>query len=280
MCVGGVVGGGCWVVVGCCRWWVDEWVVCVWCGVSVCTVCVVRGVRCVCGVDVRLQVEIPHSHHPRHENAYSTLVTACLFFGFSGLCWSRMRIRHVHKRAKITRAFCRRNSESREDRIPQAAQFGDVITAGHKVLSEENESRLHHRYEVVVQDLGTQWSQSCPRRNKNAQDTMRSLQRFLPPESKLGVIYIDNSLEFTKACADLQWNHDKSTPHRSETKGIAERAVTRVRQGTSTLLFLNNGGKKRCNVIVMCETFNIYDQLEKLFSKEDTTLHSVGEFSL
>ena len=35
--------------------------------------------------------------------------------------------------------------------------------------------------------------------NKTAQETMRRLQRFLPPESKPGVVDIDNSLEFTKS---------------------------------------------------------------------------------
>ena len=35
-----------------------------------------------------------------------------------------------------------------------------------------------------------------------------------------------------KACEDLSWNHCTSTPHRSETNGIAERAVLRVKEGT------------------------------------------------
>ena len=50
------------------------------------------------------------------------------------------------------------------------------------------------------------------------------------------VIYTDNSLEFGKACEDLSWNHCTSTPHRSETDGIAERAVSRVKEGTSAVL--------------------------------------------
>ena len=32
------------------------------------------------------------------------------------------------------------------------------------------------------------------------------------------------------------WNHCTSTPHRSETNGIAERAVRRVQEGTSAVL--------------------------------------------
>ena len=50
------------------------------------------------------------------------------------------------------------------------------------------------------------------------------------------VIYTDNSLEFGKACEDLSWNHCTSTPHRSETNGIAERSVRRVKEGTSAVL--------------------------------------------
>ena len=36
------------------------------------------------------------------------------------------------------------------------------------------------------------------------------------------MIYTDDSWEFGKVCEDLRWNHCTSTPHRSETKGIAE----------------------------------------------------------
>ena len=35
-----------------------------------------------------------------------------------------------------------------------------------------------------------------------------------------------------ETCEDPAWNHRTSTPHRSETNGIAERAVRRVKEGT------------------------------------------------
>ena len=88
----------------------------------------------------------------------------------------------------------------------------------------------------MVQDLATQWIQAYPCKNKTSQETQRSLQKFLEPERKPKVIYADNSLEFGKACEDLSWNHCTSTPHRSETNGIAERAVRRVKEGTSAVL--------------------------------------------
>ena len=88
----------------------------------------------------------------------------------------------------------------------------------------------------MVQDLATQWIQAYPCKNKTSQETQRSLQKFLEPERKPKVIYTDNSLEFGKACEDLSWNHCTSTPHRLETNGIAERAVRRVKEGTSAVL--------------------------------------------
>ena len=54
----------------------------------------------------------------------------------------------ICKRAKITRAPCRRrNGEA----VPRAVNFGDLITADHKVLSDNCKSRNNHRYAVVVQ---------------------------------------------------------------------------------------------------------------------------------
>ena len=64
----------------------------------------------------------------------------------------------------------------------------------------------------------------------------RSLQKFLEPDRKPKVIYTDNSLEFGKACEDLSWNRCTSTPRRSETNEISERAVRRVKEGTSAVL--------------------------------------------
>ena len=139
----------------------------------------------------------------------------------------------ICQRTKITRAPCRRRNGGA---VPRAENFGDLITADHKVLSEGCESRNNHRYAIVVQDLATQWIQAYPCKNKTSQETQRSSQKFLEPNRKPKVIQTDNSLEFGKACEDLSWNHCTSTPHRSETNGIAERAVRRVKEGTSAVL--------------------------------------------
>ena len=80
----------------------------------------------------------------------------------------------ICQRTIITRAPCRRRNGGA---APRAENFGDLITADHKVLSDNCESRNNHRYAVVVQDPATQWIQAYPCKNKTSQETQRSLQK-------------------------------------------------------------------------------------------------------
>ena len=73
-------------------------------------------------------------------------------------------------------------------------------------------------------------------KQRTSQEKEKSLGKFLEPSHKPKDIYTDNSLEFRKYCEDLSWNHRTSTSHRSETDGIAGRAVRRVKEGTSAVL--------------------------------------------
>ena len=127
----------------------------------------------------------------------------------------------ICQRTKITRAPCRRRNGGA---VPRAENFGDFITADHKVLSENCENRNNRRYAVVVQDLATQYIRAKQKLHRKLKEACK----FVESDSKPKVTYTDNSLEFGKACEDLSWNHCTSTPHRSETNGIAERAVRRV----------------------------------------------------
>ena len=97
--------------------------------------------------------------------------------------------------------------------------------------------------------------------NKNF--TGRSLQKFLDPDRKPKVIYTDNSVEFGKACEDLAWNHCTSTPQRSETNGIAEEAVRRVKEGTSAVLLQSGLNKSWWADSMECYTYlrNVTDLL-------------------
>ena len=166
----------------------------------------------------------------------------------------------VCSRTNMTRTPCRRRTGKAS--LPRAEKFGDLMTADHKILSEESESRNNHRYAVVVQDLVTQWN-PYPCKTTTSQETEKSLQKFLEPERKPKVIHTDNSLEFGKACEDLFWNHCTSTPHRSETNGIAERAVRRVKEGTSAVLLQSGLNESWWADCMECYTYvrNIHDLL-------------------
>ena len=175
----------------------------------------------------------------------------------------------ICQRTKITRAPCRRRNGGA---VLCAEKNGDMITADHKVFSDNCESRNNHRYAVVVQDLATQWTQAYQCKTKTSQETQRSLQKFLEPERNPKVIYTDNLLEFGKACEDVSWNHCTSPPHRSETGGIAERAVRRVKEDTSAVLLQSGLNCKLVglllNVILICETSQIYYLMGRRLMKD------------
>ena len=130
-------------------------------------------------------------------------------------------------KTKITRASCRRRAGTV---APRAEHFDDLVTADHKILCEESESRNNHRYPLVAQDLATQRIKSYPCKTKSSQETQKNLIMFLEPTRKPKVLDTDNSLEFGKSCEEFSWNRCTSTPHRSETNEIAERAVRRVKR--------------------------------------------------
>ena len=120
--------------------------------------------------------------------------------------------------------------------VLRAENFGDFITADHKIVSEGCESRNNHRHAVVVQDLASQWIQSSPCKTKLFRIRRRACKSSWSRTGSLKSFTLTIPLEFGKACEDLSWNHCTSTPHRSETNGIAERAVRRVKEGTSAVL--------------------------------------------
>ena len=66
-----------------------------------------------------------------------------------------------------------------------------------------------------------------------------------------------------QSCEGLPWNHRTSTPHRSETNGIAERAVRRVKEGTSAVLLQSGLDEKSWADSMECFSYlrNIQDLL-------------------
>ena len=96
-----------------------------------------------------------------------------------------------------------------------------------------------------------------------SQGTEESLQKVLEPTRKPKVIYTDHSLEVGKACKHLSWNHCASTLDRSETNGIHEWAVRRIKEGTSAVLWQSGLDEKwwADSMECCCNLGNIKDLL-------------------
>ena len=116
----------------------------------------------------------------------------------------------------------------------------------------------------ACEDLYWNHCTSTPHRSETNGIAERAVRRVKEWTShKPPVIYTGNSLEFVKSCEDLSWNHRTSTPHRTETKGIAERAVRRVKEGTSGVLLQSGLDEKWCadSMECCCYLRNIQDIL-------------------
>ena len=140
--------------------------------------------------------------------------------------------------SKAQRARCSSKAQPAPDGLPEPKIFGDAITADHKILNEDDESRDHDRVACVIQDRATYWLQAYAAGNKSGAETKKAFQKFLGPQgAKLAKhVYSDNSKEIKFALDELGISQDTSTPHRPETNGIAERAVQRVKEGISCTL--------------------------------------------
>ena len=158
----------------------------------------------------------------------------------------------------MTRAPCRRRTG---EALPRAEKFGDLKTADHKVLNEGCESRDNHCYAVVVQDLATQWIQYYLLKTKTSHEKV--CRNFWSRRTNRKLFTPTTRWNFGKACEDLSWNHRTSTPHRSETHGFAERAVRRVKEGTSAVLLQSGLDEKWWSDSMECYGYlrNIQDVL-------------------
>ena len=109
--------------------------------------------------------------------------------------------------------------------VPKAENFGDIITADHKVLSEESQSRNNDRYAVVVQDLATQWLQSFPCKTKTSQETQKNLMKFLEPTK---TSYSQSRMEQSKFLEDIRFWEHTGQPRQRRWTWRSSRRIRRV----------------------------------------------------
>ena len=78
--------------------------------------------------------------------------------------------------------------------------------------------------------------QSYPCKNKNFTGNAEELAKILGVDKETKSHLHWQYPRIWKFCEDLSWNLSTSTPHRSETNGIVERAVPRIKEETSAIL--------------------------------------------
>ena len=142
----------------------------------------------------------------------------------------------ICKMTKITKAPCKAGAIPEPDGLPPARKFGDRLTADHKTLIGDQASRGGARYALIIQDEYTRWIQAFATKTRSYPEVMQAFRRFMPMDQQPKHVYLDNAPELIKAMEELTWTFDTGTPHRPETNGAAERAVRRVKEGTSATL--------------------------------------------
>ena len=138
--------------------------------------------------------------------------------------------------AKSQRAPCLSGKGAKPDDTPVPSKFADAITADHAILNEDDEDRDGDQIACIIQDRATSWCEGYPCKSKTTAETEQCLIQFLGPQAKCEYAYTDNSGELKAALSELKIPHDTSTPHRPQTNRVAERAVRRVKEGTSCAL--------------------------------------------
>ena len=167
----------------------------------------------------------------------------------------------ICRSCKLQRARCATMPHGKPDDLPKPTAFADAITADHAILNEDDQSRSQDRVALVIQDRFTNWLQAYASKTKNAHDTLKGFQKFLGPQTKAKHAYTDGSKEFEKALDEYEISHDTSTPHRPQTNGVAERAVRRVKEGTSCALTQSGWNEEWWAEAMACYCFlrNVHD---------------------
>ena len=142
--------------------------------------------------------------------------------------------------------------------VLRAENFGDLITADHKVLSEGCESRNNHRYAIVVQDLAT-----YPCKTKTSQGTKGACKSSWSRKGSLKSFTLTipwNLAEPVKIFPGIIARRHHTV---RKTNWIAERAVRRVKEGTSAVLLQSGLDEKWWSDSMECYTYlrNIQDLL-------------------
>ena len=156
------------------------------------------------------------------ESFWSPFVVLCLLY-------------RVYRTWHIMACRRQRCHQGKPDDTPVPKHFGDSITAGHTFTAREEPPRKGETVALVIRGRASHWIQAFASKTKSAHETSQGFQCFMGG-FKPKLTYTDGSKAFEKACEELGYCHDMSTPYRAEINGVAERAVRQIKEGTSCAL--------------------------------------------
>ena len=137
------------------------------------------------------------------------------------------------QRAKLTAKPCPRRHRPEEMR---AFNFGEIVTADHIIINEDDAGLRGERTALVIKDRGTKWMECHPLPDKSASVAIQALSHFEGGKSVVEKFYSDNAPELISAAEHMGWTHETATPGRPATNGVAERAVRSVLEGSHATL--------------------------------------------
>ena len=101
--------------------------------------------------------------------------------------------------------------------------------------SEESMGLTGERDALVVVDRATEHTDCYPLQSRSSADAHGALREYFG-DAKPKRMYTDNAPELIRACKDLRYPHDTSTPHRHQSNAYCERTVRKVLDGARALL--------------------------------------------
>ena len=145
--------------------------------------------------------------------------------------------------SKIQNAACKTKADPALDALPEPEEFGDSLTADHAIINEDDKSRSNDRVALIIQDRKTHWLQAYPFKTKGRKTQSSAFRNSwaLSVEPNMYTLITQGKLK--AAMEELNVLHDTCIPHRPQTNGIAERAVRRVKEGTTCTLVQSGLGE-------------------------------------
>ena len=197
----------------------------------------------------------------------------------------------VCRRAKATRVPARRKDRRHSSGEEAPKRFGDRV-AGDIIVDRLRDnpkapkgSRPRAKdgsymgFNLV--DYYSDWIEPYPLKTRDTDQIVKSMENFqgpiTGPRRKIQEFRADQAAELKKAAEKMKWHLSPSTPFRSTTNAIAERANRRVLDGTRALLFAAGMTYVWWHLAVKCFAwlYNVTDRHEHSRSSPHFLRHKV-----